>query len=299
MKSIVSVPAFLIAVALACTAATGAPQPTPELPPPAALPDLASAGAPVAQPRETQYDFTSRINGRKYRVMVSAPFKADPRKTYPVIYVIDGNWYFRATADSVTESSGAGRILPAIVVGVGYPTDDNDEVGRRRWLELSLPGGPEGKDHDLSKVGAGDLFLRVLLEEVKPLVQARFPVDETQQTLYGKSLGGLMVIRMLFHHPEAFHTYVAASPSIWWNHQAVLADEASFAQLARTGKLHLKILITSAGGEQHADASELVTRLAALDHAHVVVARAIFADEDHVSVSLASIGRGLTFALEK
>lgn len=299
MKSNVYVLSALLSIALAGRAAAAETPTSATQSAATASPDLSLPGVPVSQPRETQYDFTSRINGRKYRIMVSTPFEADPHKAYPVIYVIDGNWYFRATADSVTESSGAKRIIPAIVVGIGYPTDDNGEVGRRRWLELSLPGGPEGNDHDMDKVGGGDLFLRVLLEEIKPFVQARYHVDETDQTLYGKSLGGLMVIRTLFRHPQAFQTYVAASPSIGWNHEAVLADEASFSQLARSGKLHLKILVTSADGEPNADASKLATRLAALKPGKVTVARAIFAGEDHVSVSLASIGRALTFAFTK
>jgi predicted alpha/beta superfamily hydrolase len=285
--------ALVLATATVATKAATNPAPTNSLP---ALP---VAGLPVSQPRETQYDFTSRITGRNYRIMVSTPFQADPHRTYPVVYLIDGNWYFRATADSVTESSGAARILPAIVVGVGYPTDNNSEVGSRRMLELSLPGGPEGKDADQSKFGGGDDFLRVLQEEVKPFIQSHYAVDETHQTLYGKSLGGLMVLRMLFQHPEAFQTYVAASPSIWWNHEAVLADEDAFSRLVRTGKLRLKIMVTSAGEERNSDASGLAARLAALNPTKVVVARAIFAGEDHVSVSLASIGRALTFALPR
>ena len=47
------------------------------------------------------------------------------------------------------------------------------------------------------------------------------------------------------------------------------------------------------------NASELVERLATLKLANVVLSRAIIADEDHNSVSLASIGRALMFAVPK
>jgi hypothetical protein len=46
------------------------------------------------------------------------------------------------------------------------------------------------------------------------------------------------------------------------------------------------------------NASKLATQLAALSPQHLIVSRAIFSNEDHVSVSLASLGRALTFALK-
>lgn len=307
---------FFAAIALIGLATpTMCAQPETKTDPTAAGLTAALEGEPLVSPRATQYDFTSRINGQKYRVMVSVPYKTDPAKTYPVFYLFDGNWYFRAAADTVTEASGARSILPAIVVGIGYPTDNNGDVGRRRGFDLTLPAGPAGQAARPNQPGGGDDFVRVLLEEVRPFVQARYKVDETRQTLYGKSLGGLMVLRVLFRNPGAFQTYIAASPSIWWNDRAVLADEEAFSRQAKAGTLHLKLLLTSAGDEQYRginpvqllgaqrsrmidNASDLAARLAALNPEKVVVARTIFPDEDHVSVSLASLGRALTFALK-
>ncbi len=273
------------------------------------LPESASA----AIPRTRLYDITSKINGRTYRVFVSTPNKADPGKAYPVLYVLDGNWYFAAASINVTESSRGGSILPAVVVGIGYPTDDNDIVSTRRGFELTLSARSTDREPGLS--GGGDAFLRVLEEEVKPFVAARYKIDPARQILYGKSLGGLMVLRQLFRHPEAYSTYIAASPSIWWNNRELLTDEATFAKRAKAGELNVRLLLTSAGDEQYrgddpklraaADSSrmidnvsELVSRLALLNPPKVAVTRVMFPDETHVSVSLASLGRALTFALK-
>jgi predicted alpha/beta superfamily hydrolase len=265
---------------------------------------------PVVIPRSARHDFTSRVNGRRYRIQVSSPFLADPAKAYPLFYVLDGNWYFLAAAENVTEA--ASTITPAIVVGVGYPTDDNDEVGKRRLFELTPTAGNAG----WGKGGGGDAFLRVLLEEAKPWVEAHYRVDGAHQTLYGKSLGGLMVLRTLFLHPEAFQTYVAASPSIWWDHRVVLADEAGFSRRVREGGLHIRVLVTSADGEQYRgsdpkllregerygaidNASGLAARLAAAAPGNLQAQYFNFADENHVSVSLASLGRAINFALRQ
>lgn len=269
--------------------------------------------APPSSSRETRFDFTSKTTGRAYRLMIAAPYKMDAAKTYPVIYIMDGYWYFRPAVDFGTEAGD--RLQSAIIVGIGYPTEDYKEHCDRRMLDLSVPADPAAKNPGDARPADGDAYLRMIQDEVKPFVEKRYPVDKSRQTLYGKSLGGLMVLRQLFRNPEAFQTYVAASPAISWNDKAVLADEAAFATQAKAGKLRLKLLITSAELEQyrgtdpqqleHANrsrmvdnASELAARLKTLDPANVIVDYVIFPGETHFSVSLACLGRGLSFALK-
>lgn len=249
-------------------------------------------GAPVTIPRAKQYDMTSKINGRTYRVFVSTPFRAEEGKTYPVIYLFDGNWYFGPASINATESS-----VPAIVVGIGYPTDDNREVGSRRGFELTI--SREAADQDDTVHGGGGAFLRFVSEEVKPFIATRYAVDPARQILYGKSLGGLMVLHQLFTDPTAYSTYIAASPAIGRNDREVLKGEAEFVRRVRTGELNLRLLITVGGDETTGpmipNASELAARLGALKPEKVKVSYHVIPDENHVLVSLASIGRALGF----
>lgn len=249
-------------------------------------------GAPVTIPRAKQYDITSKINGRTYRVFVSTPFQAEEGKKYPVIYLFDGNWYFGPTTINATEST-----VPAIIVGIGYPTEDNRAIGSRRGFELTISREPNDKD-DTTR-GGGPAFLRFVSEEVKPFINARYAVDPAKQILYGKSLGGLMVLHQMFTDPTAFSTYIAASPAIARNNREVLKGEAEFARRAQAGELNLRILITVGGTETNGpmipNASELATRLGALNPEKVKVTYNLIPDEDHVLVSLASLGRTLGF----
>ncbi len=242
--------------------------------------------------------------------MVSTPRNADPGKRYPVFYILDGNWYFLPAEETAVETSE--DLLAPIFVGIGYPTDDGNEVSQRRAFDLTLPG--KQKDFFGSKAGGGDDFIRVLLEEIKPLVETRYQVNQARQIIFGKSLGGLLVLHLLFVHPGAFQTYLVASPAIWWDNRSVLADEKSFSQGIKTSNLRLKVLITSAGNEQYRgpdpklqaediyrtidNASELASRLAAASPENLSVSYAIFPDETHNSVSLAALGRALYFALK-
>ena len=136
---------------------------------------------------------------------------------------------------------------------------------------------------------------------MKPLVAARYPVDPARQILFGKSLGGLMVLRSLFKNPGAYQAYIAASPSIWWNKRDVLSDEASFIKRVQGEKLALRLLITVGGNEDEEmipDAAGLAKRLSVLNSDRVSVSYQVIPDENHVLVSLASIGRSLGFALK-
>ena len=112
----------------------------------------------------------------------------------------------------------------------------------------------------------------------------------------------------------SFQTYIAASPSIWWDNRSVLSDENSFSQRIKTIKLRLRVLITSAGNEQYFgpdpklreedkggmidSASDLANRLTTYNPQNLSVTYAIFPGEDHDSASLASLGRALYFALK-
>jgi uncharacterized protein len=268
-----------------------------------------ASAEPLSVPRAKQYDITSKINGLKYRVMVSTPRNPDPGKHYPVFYLLDGNWYFMPAAysDSATDP----QLLASIFVGIGYPNDDT-EIDRRRAFDLTPPG--KLKDFFGSKAGGGDDFIRVLLEEVKPLVESHYQVDQARQIIYGKSLGGLLVLHLLFVHPEAFQTYIAASPAIYWDNNSVLAGEKDFSQNVKRDHLRLKVLITSASEEQYRgsdpeiqkqdvyrmvdNASELASRLGKVSPQNLSVSYAIFSDETHNSVSLAALGRALYFALK-
>jgi predicted alpha/beta superfamily hydrolase len=273
-----------------------------------------SDGVPFTLSRATQYDITSRINGQRYRIYVSTPVNSRPDISYPAVYLLDGNQYFATATEIVTRLSylmSAESIAPAIIVGIGYPTDDPGEVIRRRAFDLT-PSALRPPVLGIPTSGGGDAFLRVIEEEIKPFVLTRYSVDRTRQTIYGQSLGGLMVLRVLFRNPAAFSTYIVSSPSIWFNDREVLADEDAFSKRARAGELSLKILITSAAQEQYRgddpkllaadrrmvdNGSELATRLAQLNPSMITVVRTIFDGENHGSVPPSSLTRGLRFAL--
>jgi predicted alpha/beta superfamily hydrolase len=182
-----------------------------------------------------------------------------------------------------------------------------------------IPGLPPPRAEDY---GGAEPFYRFLVEELRPAIAAAFKVDPARQTLYGHSLGGLFTLGVLFRHPEAFQTYAASSPSIWWNRRALLKSVPAFEKRVAAGEAAARVLVMIGGLEQTPpavpppgytaaqmrklskdalmvdNARELGGRLEALKGGSGYNARFVeFVDEDHMSVVPASLGRTLSFAL--
>lgn len=250
-----------------------------------------------------QFDVPSKINGQTYRLMLRVPQEPPPAGGYPVLYVLDGNYYFGTVYDEAERMIPQRIVRPFVVVAVGYPTADRPEQNAYRTFDLTLSSQwPPGR------FGGADAFLRVLDEELRPFVATHVPVSATDQSLYGHSFGALTALRELFRRPNAFSAYILSSPSIWWNHNEILADEPAFSRQASEGHVHAKILITSAGDEQGSDpeglaermvdnASDLAARLEQLRPMNMPVTRVIFDGEIHASVPQASTSRAVRFAI--
>ena len=282
---------------------------------------------PMMLPRASWFDLTSKHSGRTYRISVFEPLTPPPEAGYPVVTVTDASLTFPIGA---TQAGMVGLFGQAsLMVGVGYPTNDPMGPFRLRMRDLTpetplsrirpTPGMPPPSAEDF---GGAEPFYRFLVEELRPAIAAAFKVDPARQSLYGHSLGGLFTLGVLFRHPEAFQTYAASSPSIWWNRRALLKLVPAFEKRVAAGEVSARVLVMIGALEQTPpptpppgytavqmrkllkegrmvdNARELGARLAALKGEPRYHARFVeFEEEDHQSVVPASLSRALTFAL--
>lgn len=278
-----------------------------------------------------QWDQVCAGNGLTYRIFVSRPLLPPPPGGYPVVYMVDGNGMFGGAADQAAIRALSGEIRPAVIVGVGYPVSSMFEALGLRNFDLTPPTPPEEVPPQMAgaHVGGADAFLSFILDELAPQIARLHPVDASDQSLFGFSLGGLFVLHTLFNHPQAFRTYVAGSPSIWWNDRAVLEQEPSFSASIRSHAAAPRVLITIGGLEQSADAVAIPPEVlgGSLSHAQIVeqvpIARMVdnaqalagrladlpqdggfvtrfilFDGETHASVISRTISKGIEFALK-
>lgn len=198
---------------------------------PAATPP---ARAPYALPRTESRIVLSRA-GDPYQIMISWPDGDVPPGGFPVVYALDGNAVFGTLTETVrriTRPYGPGQALSApVIVAIGYP--DTDNVHRtRRTLDYTPPAPRRPQTADALRTnlpqGGADIFLDFLQDTLRPLVARDYPIDPDRQILMGHSFGGLFVLHALFTRPTAFQSYVAISPSIWWNGEYLLREAEAF-----------------------------------------------------------------------
>lgn len=164
-------------------------------------------------------DIKNNINHQTYRLLISGPQGPAPAAGYPVLYLFDGN----VTAPLALQWLAAhGLANDVLVVGIGYPNTKNFNVPRR-FQDLTFVEDPKR-----AGTGQARAFFRFVSGQVRPLIEKRFKTNPGRQILFGHSLGGLAVLRWFVEQPDAFSTYLAASPSLWWAGGAMMRQLQSF-----------------------------------------------------------------------
>jgi predicted alpha/beta superfamily hydrolase len=181
--------------------------------------------APRAGQLEKITGFESAILGNRRDITIYVP-PSYPDRTearYPVLYMQDGqnlfeperafipghHWRLREAADDVI----AGRSARAmIIVGI-------DNSGAERIDEYT-------PTRDESKQGGGkaDDYGRMIVEELKPLIDARYRTqpDRDNTAIGGSSLGGLVSLYLGLKRSDVFGIVASMSPSVWWDSRMIL-----------------------------------------------------------------------------
>jgi len=165
----------------------------------------------------------SKILGEKRKVWIYVPASAkDPAnsgKTYPVVYLLDGDAHFSWLNKMVQQLSGVNGVrLCQDMIVVAIPN-----INRTRDLTPSNylygPGGDQIKGFEVS--GGGGKFIDFIEKELVPYIDSVYPTD-AYRALFGHSFGGLAVMNMAVSRSELFNAYVAIEPSMWWDNKKLL-----------------------------------------------------------------------------
>ncbi|NRB48854.1 MAG: prolyl oligopeptidase family serine peptidase [Saprospiraceae bacterium] len=177
----------------------------------------------------------SKVLKEARTIWIHIPHQGDDlfaKKTYPVVYLLDGEAHFPSVATMI-QSLSANSICPdMIIVGI-------ENTNRTRDLTPSkgdsshpfvAPGMVEAS-------GGGDNFLRFIKEELKPYVEANYPVNSFEM-LIGHSFGGLLAMHAFKHQPDLFDAFISIDPSMWWSQESLLKEiKASEWTSAHQGKM--------------------------------------------------------------
>ena len=164
---------------------------------------------------------------RDIHIWLPPSYGTEPDRRFPVLYLHDGQnlmdghtayipgrtWCAHLTADRLATEH---RIDPVILVGV-------DNAGVHRLAEYTPSRDPQFGG------GEGALYGRLLVDELKPLIDASFRtlLGPESTGLAGSSLGGLISLALGLDYPQVFGKLGVLSPSVWWNDCEILSHVAA------------------------------------------------------------------------
>ena len=192
-------------------------------------------------------------------VYLPPDYEENAGRYYPVLYMNDGqnlfdvetsfakgrSWQLAKTADAAIQS---GEVQPLLIVGIA-------NAGERRLAEYT-------PTHDW-KLGGGeaDKYGRLLTDELLPFIAATYRIRSgAANTGLGRSsLGGLAALYLGLKYEISFGKLAVLSPSVWWNHRAILSLVSEAAPRLRT-KPRLWLDVGDAEGQRAVTDVDLLDR---------------------------------------
>ncbi len=220
------------------------------------LPERAFAGdEPVPAHQSFTLKSATLKETRRLNVYTPPGYDAAGATRYPVLYMPDGGVKedFPHVATTIDTAIRAGEMRPVILVGI-----ENTE--RRR--DMTGPTEVEEDRKIAPRVGGSAAFRGFIRDELMPEVRRRYRVAE-ETGIIGESLAGLFIVETFFLHPKMFDTYIALSPSLWWNGEELVRKAGE--RLKAHPELRNALYLSSADEDNIAPAA---ARLAEILRAH-------------------------------
>lgn len=210
-------------------------------------------------------------------------------KTYPVIYLLDGEGSFSYTSELVDYLSGydRNRIPELIVVGI-HNIDRTRDFTPIHSL-VSFDGKIDSAR--MAATGGGVKFLQFIQNELVPYIEENYRT-QPYRILAAHSLAGLFGLYAMEKSPELFQSTILMSPAIYGGNDQVLKDFGSFLKLHPDlkGKLFISL-----GNENMQNINSIIKQLKLATLKSFDWTFRKYEDENHFSVTYKSMYDGLKF----
>lgn len=244
--------------------------------------------------------FYSEIADDNFKVYLSLPdsYNESDSQRYPVIYLLDANWYFDGSDWHISEGGvkgivkrlfDEGKMPEVILVGIGYPETNHrnrDFLYPFDYLSPSSGGAPN--------------FYSFLNLELLPFIDLNYKTNLTfGRTLIGDSYGGYFTLFTITHYgsniTNLFTNYICISPTVAYHDYYILTKEEEL--FIRTNGFLPMRLHLSVGTEEWAEMIEGVSilnqTLTIRNYSELLYEHQIFDGYNHISV----VGPAITYGL--
>ena len=232
----------------------------------------------VIVPISETFSLPSDAGDRDYEIYVSLPqgyFSG--RRSYPVIYLLDGDLTFRWATEYSRWLSSNSIIPETIIVGINN--------SQRRDHDL-LPKDTEGVEN---REGVEN-FLTFIKEEFIPFIDDNYRTEPTDRTLAGISHSGTFALYALFNSSETFNRYIVTTPALSKN-DLIFEYEEEYA--GNHSDLPVKLFLSVGDLEDTTNVEELFNRLKARNYSGLEMNMVIVEDSGHMTTIIQGFIDGL------
>lgn len=214
---------------------------------------------------------------REIQVLLPESYHNHPRSTYPVLYLLDGDYNFHGMSGVLDFLANKGQLIPDIIL---VSIADKGTEKYRQYMTPTKPSLSPSK-----KSGKSELFLRFLEKELKPYIQSHYRAAH-HSILAGQSIGGAFVLNTLTESPNAFDHLIAVSPAVWANDYAVMDKTKTFIENREFAPVSLHL---SLGDETRMGVYGILQLLDEAQPQNIRWRFSHYPDENHNSVGLVAI----------
>ena len=182
----------------------------------AVLPEVKIAGTQLQK-------IHSAIDGQDYDLYINLPRNYnDTTKTFPVLYVLDGQWDFPLVSALYGSQYYDGFVPAMVVVGITWSgaNANYDSLRARDFTPASINNSPQ--------YGNAPKFLQFIKNELIPFVESKYRVTK-DRALVGSSFGGLFTLYTLFNETNLFDKYILTSPALAFDNGIIYKYEQEYA----------------------------------------------------------------------
>ena len=232
-------------------------------------------------------EITSKELSEKRILNIYLPegYKKDNTKKCPVIYLLDGSSDedFIHVVGVVQFLTMIQEMPETIIVGIA-------NVDRRR--DFTFPTTIDSDKKAYPTTGGSAHFIAFVEKELQPYIEHNYRTNGSK-TLIGESLGGLLATEILLKKPQLFNTYIIVSPSLWWDHESLLAKAPGLLKSLQANDIKVYIAVGTEGTVMETDAKQLDADLNPYESRYLQLYFASMPEENHLTILHQCVYRAL------
>ncbi|WP_232056468.1 alpha/beta hydrolase [Pseudoalteromonas sp. A25] len=169
-------------------------------------------------------------------------------RQYPLVLLNDTS-YSIATASGIVHLMERRDIEDVILVGISYSIGDDPLISRTRdYTPTYAPKETNGHSLEAQKhSGKAKQYMHFIAEEVLPLLNKNYRINNNKTVFVGHSFGGLLGANILLNMPELFDHYILGSPSLYYDNKVTFRLEDAYAKKHDSMKANVYMFV---GGEE-------------------------------------------------